>query len=103
MTPTRVTYDLVDSIACPDDYTVEVTLSSPYAAFPDVLADPLAAVLPAAAFDGYAVMEDTLDPAYFAARRDLGAGPFLLGPGTADADRWRPWRTYALHHLWATL
>ena len=25
------------------------------------------------------------------------------GIGAAVAERWRPWRTYALHHLWATL
>jgi AraC family transcriptional regulator of adaptative response / DNA-3-methyladenine glycosylase II len=22
---------------------------------------------------------------------------------TARAESWRPWRSYALHHLWATL
>jgi AraC family transcriptional regulator of adaptative response / DNA-3-methyladenine glycosylase II len=26
-----------------------------------------------------------------------------LGAGTQAAERWRPWRAYAVHHLWATL
>jgi AraC family transcriptional regulator of adaptative response / DNA-3-methyladenine glycosylase II len=26
-----------------------------------------------------------------------------LGGGVASADAWRPWRSYAVHHLWATL
>ncbi len=25
------------------------------------------------------------------------------GAGVAVAERWRPWRSYAVHHLWATL
>jgi len=29
-----------------------------------------------------------------------GTGP---GAGTAIAEPWRPWRAYAVHHLWATL
>ena len=29
----------------------------------------------------------------------LGAG----SAGVAAAERWRPWRSYAVHHLWATL
>ena len=35
---------------------------------------------------------------------DLGVRHALdrLGIGAAVAERWRPWRTYALHHLWAT-
>jgi AraC family transcriptional regulator of adaptative response / DNA-3-methyladenine glycosylase II len=24
-----------------------------------------------------------------------------LGVDAARAERWRPWRSYALHHLWA--
>jgi AraC family transcriptional regulator of adaptative response / DNA-3-methyladenine glycosylase II len=26
-----------------------------------------------------------------------------LGSGVAAAERWRPWRSYAVHQLWATL
>ena len=26
-----------------------------------------------------------------------------LGAGAGAAERWRPWRSYAVHHLWATL
>jgi AraC family transcriptional regulator of adaptative response / DNA-3-methyladenine glycosylase II len=26
-----------------------------------------------------------------------------LGAGVSAAERWRPWRAYAVHHLWATL
>jgi AraC family transcriptional regulator of adaptative response / DNA-3-methyladenine glycosylase II len=26
-----------------------------------------------------------------------------LGASTQAAERWRPWRAYAVHHLWATL
>ena len=26
-----------------------------------------------------------------------------LGAGVPAAARWRPWRSYAVHHLWATL
>jgi AraC family transcriptional regulator of adaptative response / DNA-3-methyladenine glycosylase II len=36
---------------------------------------------------------------------DLGVkqGLALLGLSPDAADRWRPWRSYALHHLWAAL
>jgi AraC family transcriptional regulator of adaptative response / DNA-3-methyladenine glycosylase II len=36
---------------------------------------------------------------------DLGVRHALvaLGGDVADAHRWRPWRSYALHHLWASL
>jgi AraC family transcriptional regulator of adaptative response / DNA-3-methyladenine glycosylase II len=35
------------------------------------------------------------DVAVLRALKTLGAVP--------DADVWRPWRSYATHHLWATL
>ena len=33
---------------------------------------------------------------------DLGVRRALarLGATVADAERWRPWRSYAMHHLW---
>ena len=40
---------------------------------------------------------------------DLGVRNALVGLGhdpaavVADSDRWRPWRSYALMHLWNTL
>ncbi|WP_329180946.1 DNA-3-methyladenine glycosylase 2 family protein [Streptomyces sp. NBC_01477] len=34
--------------------------------------------------------------------RALGDPDVLLLPGSAPAARWRPWRTYATHHVWAT-
>jgi AraC family transcriptional regulator of adaptative response / DNA-3-methyladenine glycosylase II len=44
------------------------------------------------------------DPDVFVAsdlviRRALDAA----GLDAAAADRWRPWRSYAMHHLWATV
>ena len=52
----------------------------------------------------YVVMRGLGDPDVFlatdlVARRALDA----LDLDVSAADRWRPWRTYALHHLWATL
>lgn len=42
----------------------------------------------------------TGDRAIRRALERLGADPALLAPGS---ERWRPWRTYATHHLWASL
>jgi AraC family transcriptional regulator of adaptative response / DNA-3-methyladenine glycosylase II len=52
----------------------------------------------------YTVMRGLGDPDVFL-DTDLGVRHALdrLGIGATTADRWRPWRTYALHHLWATL
>jgi AraC family transcriptional regulator of adaptative response / DNA-3-methyladenine glycosylase II len=52
----------------------------------------------------YTVMRGLGDPDVFL-DTDLGVRHALdrLGIGAATAERWRPWRTYALHHLWATL
>jgi AraC family transcriptional regulator of adaptative response / DNA-3-methyladenine glycosylase II len=58
----------------------------------------------------YIRMRALSDPDVFMAT-DLGARRALerLGqpghPGNAAAvvERWRPWRSYALHHLWASL
>jgi AraC family transcriptional regulator of adaptative response / DNA-3-methyladenine glycosylase II len=41
------------------------------------------------------------DAGVLAALRRLGAGP--AASASALAERWRPWRAYAVHHLWATL
>jgi AraC family transcriptional regulator, regulatory protein of adaptative response / DNA-3-methyladenine glycosylase II len=41
------------------------------------------------------------DAGVLAALRRLGAGTSATDPSAAD--RWRPWRAYAVHHLWATL
>ena len=53
---------------------------------------------------GYVVMRGLGDPDVML-DTDLGVrhafAAFGLEP--AAADRWRPWRTYAMHHLWATL
>ncbi len=52
----------------------------------------------------YVVMRGLGDPDRFLAT-DLGVRHALaaLDLDAAAADRWRPWRTYAMHHLWATL
>lgn len=34
--------------------------------------------------------------------RALGDPDVLLPPGSAPSPHWRPWRTYATHHLWAS-
>jgi AraC family transcriptional regulator of adaptative response / DNA-3-methyladenine glycosylase II len=51
---------------------------------------------------GYVLMRGLGDPDVFLPT-DLGvrAGLSRLGVDAARADRWRPWRSYALHHLWA--
>ena len=51
---------------------------------------------------GYVLMRGLGDPDVFLPT-DLGvrAGLAALGASPADADRWRPWRSYALHHLWS--
>jgi AraC family transcriptional regulator of adaptative response / DNA-3-methyladenine glycosylase II len=52
----------------------------------------------------YVVMRGLGDPDIFL-DTDLGVRHALtaldLDPGAAE--RWRPWRTYAMHHLWGTL
>ena len=51
---------------------------------------------------GYVLMRGLGDPDVFLPT-DLGvrAGLARLGVDAAHAERWRPWRSYALHHLWA--
>ena len=36
---------------------------------------------------------------------DLGVRQALTAHGAtaAESEAWRPWRSYAMHHLWATL
>jgi AraC family transcriptional regulator of adaptative response / DNA-3-methyladenine glycosylase II len=53
---------------------------------------------------GYVVMRGLGDPDVFL-DTDLGVRHSLdrVGLTAADAARWRPWRTYALHHLWSSL
>ena len=50
---------------------------------------------------GYLRMRGLGDPDVFLAT-DLGVkvGMARLGIDAAHAERWRPWRTYALHHVW---
>jgi AraC family transcriptional regulator, regulatory protein of adaptative response / DNA-3-methyladenine glycosylase II len=50
---------------------------------------------------GYVLMRGLGDPDVFLPT-DLGAraGLARLGVGPAHAEQWRPWRSYALHHLW---
>ena len=52
----------------------------------------------------YVVMRGLGDPDIFLAG-DLGVKHALaaLDLDNDASDRWRPWRTYAMHHLWATL
>ncbi len=52
----------------------------------------------------YFVMRGLGDPDVFL-DTDLGVRHALaaLGLRPDAAERWRPWRTYATHHLWATL
>jgi AraC family transcriptional regulator, regulatory protein of adaptative response / DNA-3-methyladenine glycosylase II len=51
---------------------------------------------------GYVQMRGLGDPDVFLPT-DLGvrAGLAQLGVGAVRAEEWRPWRSYALHHLWA--
>jgi AraC family transcriptional regulator, regulatory protein of adaptative response / DNA-3-methyladenine glycosylase II len=51
---------------------------------------------------GYVLMRGLGDPDVFLPT-DLGvrAGLAHLGVEAGHAERWRPWRSYALHHLWA--
>jgi AraC family transcriptional regulator of adaptative response / DNA-3-methyladenine glycosylase II len=52
----------------------------------------------------YVVMRGLGDPDVFL-DTDLGVKHALTGLGleTGAAERWKPWRTYAMHHLWASL
>jgi AraC family transcriptional regulator of adaptative response / DNA-3-methyladenine glycosylase II len=52
----------------------------------------------------YVVMRGLGDPDVFL-DTDLGVRHAMsrLELDSAAAERWRPWRTYAMHHLWATL
>ncbi|MEZ5272471.1 MAG: hypothetical protein R2694_09215 [Ilumatobacteraceae bacterium] len=49
---------------------------------------------------GYVAMRALGDPDVFLPTDGADGSP---AAAAAAADRWRPWRTYALHHLWATL
>lgn len=51
---------------------------------------------------GYVSMRGLGDPDVFLPT-DLGVkvGLDVLGLSVSAAERWRPWRSYALHHLWA--
>ena len=51
---------------------------------------------------GYVLMRGLGDPDVFLPT-DLGVrvGLARLAIGPERAERWRPWRSYALHHLWA--
>jgi AraC family transcriptional regulator of adaptative response / DNA-3-methyladenine glycosylase II len=51
---------------------------------------------------GYVLMRGLGDPDVFMPT-DLGVkgGLTRLGVGAAHAEQWRPWRSYALHHLWS--
>jgi AraC family transcriptional regulator of adaptative response / DNA-3-methyladenine glycosylase II len=52
----------------------------------------------------YVAMRGLGDPDIFLAT-DLGVKRALLAIGldVTAAERWRPWRTYAMHHLWNSL
>jgi AraC family transcriptional regulator of adaptative response / DNA-3-methyladenine glycosylase II len=53
---------------------------------------------------GYVLMRGLGDPDVLLAT-DLGVrrATERLGVVPGDDERWRPWRSYAMHHLWATL
>jgi AraC family transcriptional regulator of adaptative response / DNA-3-methyladenine glycosylase II len=50
----------------------------------------------------YVAMRALGDPDAFPAT-DLGVRKAIERLGHADPDRWRPWRAYAVQHLWASL
>ena len=50
----------------------------------------------------YVAMRALCDPDAFPAT-DLGVRKALGRLGSADPERWRPWRAYAVQHLWASL
>ncbi|MFL5816642.1 MAG: DNA-3-methyladenine glycosylase family protein, partial [Conexibacter sp.] len=50
----------------------------------------------------YVAMRALGDPDAFPAT-DLGVRKAIERLGDADPDRWRPWRAYAVQHLWASL
>jgi AraC family transcriptional regulator of adaptative response / DNA-3-methyladenine glycosylase II len=52
----------------------------------------------------YVAMRGLGDPDVFL-DTDLGVKHALTARGldASAAERWRPWRTYAMHHLWNTL
>ncbi|MEJ7801045.1 MAG: DNA-3-methyladenine glycosylase, partial [Ilumatobacter sp.] len=52
----------------------------------------------------YVAMRGLGDPDVFL-DTDLGVKHAMtaFGIAVADAERWRPWRTYAMHHLWNSL
>jgi AraC family transcriptional regulator, regulatory protein of adaptative response / DNA-3-methyladenine glycosylase II len=60
---------------------------------------------------GYIRMRALSDPDVFLpgdvgllrALRAAGGGSRSAAEALSAADRWRPWRSYAVHHLWATL
>ena len=51
---------------------------------------------------GYVLMRGLGDPDVFLPT-DLGvrAGLAAVGATAEHAARWRPWRSYAVHHLWS--
>jgi AraC family transcriptional regulator of adaptative response / DNA-3-methyladenine glycosylase II len=51
---------------------------------------------------GYIGMRALSDPDVFLPT-DAGVLRALARLGPSRAERWRPWRSYAVHHLWATL
>lgn len=68
--------DRISGISCPDDETLVVSLSSPYAAFPMVAAHPSLAPVPAVARE---------DPDAFA-RKPVGNGPYALGDALSSSS-----------------
>jgi AraC family transcriptional regulator of adaptative response / DNA-3-methyladenine glycosylase II len=52
----------------------------------------------------YVRMRALSDPdAFLPADAGVRSALRLAGGSAADAENWRPWRSYAVHHLWATL
>ena len=53
---------------------------------------------------GYIRMRALCDPdAFLPADAGILRALRQFGGTVADAESWRPWRSYATHHLWATL
>lgn len=74
--------DMVESVDAPDDYTVVFTLSAPFAAFDQNMADHFMWILPREGIEGDFDLE----------RQAIGTGPFVLDDWQQDQER-----TYVKH------
>lgn len=68
---------LVEDVKAPDDHTVEFSLSSPFAAFDETLANPFLVILPCEGTEGKFDLTTTA----------IGTGPFILKKWLRDQER----------------